>query len=333
MQAISDISFAVEPGETTAIIGPSGCGKSTTLKAVAGLNTVSSGRIVLGDTDITTLPTSKRHIGMVPQSYAVFPHMSVYSNVAYGLKVRGTKPAELSAKVDAVLALTQLTEFADRKPGQLSGGQRQRVALGRALAIDPKVLLLDEPLAALDPQLRGALRRQLGDMLRDAGCSTLVVTHDQHEALALANHIVVLKDGRLVQHGTPDELWNRPVNAFVADFLANSVLLDARVEGESVSLFDGAWRLPLTALARVDDARAPQLLLRPSSLRVAASDDPAAVMATVSSVEYSGGKILAMLDVHDVTVPLQTTELLSKGDQIAVTVISGQATLIGGNRA
>lgn len=330
--AVEDISLGVEPGHTTAVIGPSGCGKSTTLKAVAGLSTVTRGSILLGGRDITEMAPSKRNIGMVPQSYACFPHMTVASNIAYGLKARRVDAAGQKKTVDHILELTQLTQFADRKPDQLSGGQRQRVALGRALAIEPSVLLLDEPLAALDPQLRGDLRRQLAAMLADAGCGTLIVTHDQHEALSLADRIAILQDGRMVQYGTPEELWSRPANAFVADFLTNSTLLDAKTALGHAYLLGDHWRIPLENLEQVQDLerKGTQVLIRPTSLAVTQDRRADSVEVVVDSVEYAGGRLQAVVVAPtDVKMLLTTdTEILAPGQQINVVVRPG-VTIIG----
>lgn len=330
--AVENISLGVEPGRTTAVIGPSGCGKSTTLKAVAGLNTVTRGSIILGERDITETAPSKRNIGMVPQSYAVFPHMTVSSNIAYGLKARRINPAKQKSTVGRILELTQLTKFADRKPDKLSGGQRQRVALGRALAIEPSVLLLDEPLAALDPQLRGELRRQLAAMLADAGCGTLIVTHDQHEALALADRIAILKDGRMVQYGTPEELWSRPADAFVADFLTNSTLLDAKIANGSAYLLGNHWRIPLTELEQVQDLHRSitQVLIRPTSLQIVPQRGNDTVEVVVESVEYAGGRLQAVVTAPTgIRMTLTTdTEVIAPGQRIHVGVLPG-VTIIG----
>ncbi|AKK11222.1 ABC transporter ATP-binding protein [Corynebacterium uterequi] len=327
--AVSNISMAVAPGETTAVIGPSGCGKSTTLKAVAGLNHVAEGQITLAGRDITYESPAKRNIGLVPQSYACFPHMTVASNIGYGLRARKVPADQIEAKVKSVLELTQLTAFAERKPGQLSGGQRQRVALGRALAIEPDILLLDEPLAALDPQLRGDLRRELATMLAQAGCGTLIVTHDQHEALSLATHIAILRDGAMVQYGTPDDLWNRPINTFVADFLANATLLDAVVEGDTVSILGGTWTAPVSTFERINDDRDPQLLVRATSLELVPMGTAHAIEGTVKSVEYAGGRFLAVVRTPHEDFQVNSEDPIEEGDVVSLGFRLGKAALIG----
>lgn len=328
--AVAEINFGVNSGETTAVIGPSGCGKSTTLKAVAGLNEVSEGTIILNGRDITHEVPPKRNIGLVPQSYAVFPHMSVRKNIGYGLRARGVDQAEIDKQVDRMLDLTQLTQFADRAPGSLSGGQRQRVALARALAISPEVLLLDEPLAALDPQLRGDLRRHLGRMIAEAGCGTLIVTHDQHEALALADNIAILREGRVVQLGTPQELWDRPVNAFVADFLTNSVLLDAEVSGDEVYVLNRAWKMNLSDLKKVLDSRSPQVLIRPTALQVVPPATTGSVEASVNSVEYAGGRLQAVVEVAGQSMLINTTEMVEVDQKVSIAPLPGEVSIIGG---
>ncbi|XKK36830.1 ABC transporter ATP-binding protein [Nocardiopsis sp. ARC36] len=209
-EAVRGVSVQVRPDETVAVVGPSGCGKSSTLRAVAGLTPVAGGAIGLGGRDITHLDPARRGVGLVPQDYAVFPHMSVAGNIAYGLRARRLPADRRRRRVAEMLELTRLTELAGRRPGQLSGGQRQRVALARALAVEPDVLLLDEPLAALDPQLRGGLRRELSAMLSSSGCATLIVTHDQREALSLGTRIALMREGTLVQFGTPENSGRTP---------------------------------------------------------------------------------------------------------------------------
>ena len=329
--AVEDISLKVEPGETTAVIGPSGCGKSTTLKAVAGLNHVSKGSVIINGKDITELTTAQRNIGLVPQSYACFPHMTVRGNISYGLKVRGVDARKRDQIVERVLGLTQLTEYADRKPAQLSGGQQQRVALGRAIAIDPSVLLLDEPLAALDPQLRNDLRRQLANIVADVGCGTLIVTHDQHEALALADKIAILRSGKLVQYGTPDELWMRPIDDFVANFLTNSTLLDCEVGDGFAYALNRTWQVPLSDLViRSDDRPKPQMLIRPNTLQLADRADEDAFDAVVESVEYMGGRFQAVVKTVDgIALLVATDERLSNEDTVRLTVRPGEAALLG----
>lgn len=328
--AVTDISLGVAPGEVTAVIGPSGCGKSTTLKAIAGLNTVYAGRIVLNGEDITDLSPAKRNIGLVPQSYAVFPHMSVARNVAYGLQARKWDKNKIDQQVSRVLELVQLTNLAERMPDQLSGGQRQRVALGRAIAIDPHILLLDEPLAALDPQLRADLRRQLANIITAAGCGTLIVTHDQHEAMALADRVAILRDGVVVQYGSPEELYERPIDTFVADFLTNSVLLDVRVEGDTVELLDGAWKIPISQLEPVADPRDPQVLLRKDSLKLAGAGE--GMPGVFESVEYAGGKLLTLVNINGIRIQMETSQVVEQGQQGHFTIEPGKAKLIGGMR-
>lgn len=329
--AVEDISLQVEPGQTTAVIGPSGCGKSTTLKAVAGLNHVTRGSIIINGKDVTELSASQRNIGLVPQSYACFPHMTVRGNIAYGLKVRGVDATKRDATVDRVLELTQLSEYADRKPAQLSGGQRQRVALGRAIAIDPSVLLLDEPLAALDPQLRNDLRRQLAKIVGDVGCGTLIVTHDQHEALALADKIAILRAGKLIQYGTPDELWLRPVDDFVANFLTNSTLLEVTVGDGRVLALDGTWELSTADLTvRKDDRSGTQLLIRPDTLEVVGQPGPNTFPAVVETVEYVGGRFEAVVRTQNGLALLLTTDRrLQVDDHVDLTACPGKAALLG----
>src|ERR1700712_1768509 len=217
--ALDDVSVEVADGSLTALLGPSGSGKSTLLRIIAGLETPDSGHVLIGDRDVTNVVPQKRGIGFVFQHYAAFKHMTVARNVAFGLEIRKRPKAEIKERVQELLALVQLSGFADRYPAQLSGGQRQRMALARALAIQPSVLLLDEPFGALDATVRKELRIWLGRLHAEVPVTTVFVTHDQEEALEVADQIVVINAGRVEQEGTPDELYDHPAGEFVMGFL------------------------------------------------------------------------------------------------------------------
>jgi len=230
-RALEPLSLDIAAGETVVLLGPSGCGKTTTLRIIAGLESPDAGgRVLFDDDDVTPLPIEKRGVGMVFQSYALFPNMTVAQNVGYGLRVRGVASAEREKRVAEMLELVDLSAFGAREVDQLSGGQRQRVALARALAIRPRVLLLDEPLTALDAKLREQLRVEIDRLLRSLGITAVYVTHDQAEAMALGDRIVVMEKGRIAQAGTPQEIYHRPATAFVADFIGTM----NRVSGEVV---------------------------------------------------------------------------------------------------
>ncbi|WP_229723571.1 ABC transporter ATP-binding protein [Deinococcus aerolatus] len=242
VQAARDVSLTVGAGETLALLGPSGCGKSTVLRMVAGLERPDAGRVEVGGRDVTGLPPEARHIGLVFQDYALFPHLSVLNNVAYGPRMRGAARAEAHRRAQEALALVNLTELAARTPGQLSGGQAQRVALARALATNSPLLLLDEPLSNLDERLRAELRNDLRDLFRRVGAGVLLVTHDQREALALAGQVAVMRAGQLVQTGAAREVFDRPATAWVAAFLGWANVL-VRGSGQALLVPEDAVRL------------------------------------------------------------------------------------------
>ena len=221
VDALSDITIDIQPGEIFALLGPSGCGKSTLLRIISGFESPTAGELLLDGKDMTHLPPNKRPINMVFQSYAVFPHMSVEKNVAYGLKMEKVPAEDITRRVKAALEQVHLQAFASRMPDQLSGGQRQRVALARALVKQPRVLLLDEPLSALDAKLRDAMRLELVKLQETVGITFIIVTHDQSEAMAMADRIAVLESGKLRQVATPEMLYANPVDGFVADFIGN----------------------------------------------------------------------------------------------------------------
>ena len=231
--ALDNISLEIPAGHLFFLLGPSGCGKSTLLRLIAGLHEPSGGKILFGDRDVTRLGTEKRNAVMCFQSYALWPHMTVRENVRFGLNVKGTGKAEQDKRIDEVLELVRMTTYADRKPNQLSGGQQQRVALARAIAVEPAVLLLDEPLSNLDAKLRNEMRSEIRRICKTSGLTTIYVTHDQKEALSVADQIAVLKDGHLMQIGSPGELYHRPNSAFVADFVGQTNLLPGTISQTS----------------------------------------------------------------------------------------------------
>ena len=278
--AVNDVSLEIGQGEFVTLLGPSGSGKTTILMAIAGFVAPSEGAVLLDGRDITPLPPEKRNFGMVFQGYALFPHMTVAENVAFPLRVRGMSKADRDAKVRAALDLVQLAQFAGRLPKQLSGGQQQRVALARALVFDPSLLLLDEPLSALDKKLRAELQEELKALHRRVGRTFINVTHDQEEALSMSDRIAILNHGRLVQAGAPGELYERPRTRFVADFLGKSNFLEGTVRQPSPGGFmleAGASRL---AVAHGQGAALPPgtrslLSLRPEKIALLAEGETA----------------------------------------------------------
>lgn len=243
--AVDRLNLTMRQGELVALLGPSGCGKSTTMRAIAGLLPPQSGRIALDGRDITRVAPNRRGIGLVFQSYALFPHLSVFENVAFGLRLRGEPASEITRRVEAALASVGLTDFAGRQPKALSGGQQQRVALARSIVVEPKLLLLDEPLSNLDARLRLEMRSELARLQRDLGITMIYVTHDQAEALALADRIVVMRSGQIEQVASPEEIYERPASAFVAQFVGFE---------NAFTVEDGALRGTAGALAWSSDA-------------------------------------------------------------------------------
>ena len=243
--ALEPLDLEIHPGETLVLLGPSGCGKTTTLRLIAGLEFPDAGgRVMFGDEDVTDLPIEKRGVGMVFQNYALFPNMTVGENIAYGLKIRKMAPAQRLAKIDTLLEMVHLQGLGHRRIDQLSGGQKQRVALARALAVEPRVLLLDEPLTALDAKLRETLRADLNQLLRKLGITAIYVTHDQGEALALGDRVVVMERGKIAQIGSPQEIYYNPANAFVADFIGTMNRVTGIAHGAQMQFPAGT--LPLT---------------------------------------------------------------------------------------
>jgi len=294
LPVLKEASFAVDPGEIICLLGPSGCGKTTLLRAVAGLAEIDSGDIFLGDRRITDVPPHRRNTAMVFQNYALWPHMTVLENVAFGLEIRGLGRSERRRRAGAALETVQMAHLAERKPNQLSGGQQQRVALARALGVEPECLLLDEPLSNLDAKLRLEMRTEIRRVHRETGLTILYVTHDQKEALSLADRVALMRDGRVEQVGPPREMYRRPASRFAAEFLGETNVLPGRVAGAA----GGAAEIvcPFASL-KVRDAggvgadQACEVLVRPEAVAVAPSNvirPTNAMAATVTEGTFLG---------------------------------------------
>jgi spermidine/putrescine transport system ATP-binding protein len=354
--AVDDLSLEIERGEFFSMLGPSGCGKTTTLRMIGGFEEASEGTIYLGDADVTGLPPFKRDVNTVFQNYALFPHLTVFENVAFGLRRRKVAGEDIATQVGAMLELVELPGYDDRKPSQLSGGQQQRVALARALINHPRVLLLDEPLGALDLKLRKQMQLELKRIQTEVGITFIYVTHDQEEAMTMSDRIAVMRAGRIEQLGNPEELYERPRTAFVAGFLGVSNLLEGEVIGRDGSLItlrlgDGTLlRAPADGVA---GSGAVRVGVRPEKLRVDASaeggstDGLNALSGTVLDASYIGVStqyLVKTADGHRLTIYAQNLdtagagELLADGQRVQLTwkpqhtfVISGPAEHVVGD--
>ncbi|MGH2455421.1 MAG: ABC transporter ATP-binding protein [Candidatus Limnocylindria bacterium] len=314
--AVDDLSLDIERGAFFSLLGPSGCGKTTTLRMIGGFEEASAGTIYLGETDVTGLPPFRRDVNTVFQSYALFPHLSVFENVAFGLRRKRVAVGEIGRRVAAMLELVELPGYERRKPSQLSGGQQQRVALARALINEPRVLLLDEPLGALDLKLRKQMQIELKRIQTEVGITFIYVTHDQEEAMTMSDRIAVMRHGQIEQLGAPEELYERPRTAFVAGFLGVSNLLDGSVVGRdgafaAVRLGDGTVLQAPSEL--VDGRDAVRVGVRPEKLRVAVEEaDAGAVGSTLNRL---GGTIL---DASYIGVSTQYLVETSDGHRLTV---------------
>ncbi len=287
--AVDDITLDVPEGQLVALLGPSGCGKTTTLRMIGGFVEADAGNILIGGRDVTRLPPAKRNIGFGFQSYALFPHMSIAQNVAFGLEMRRLPRAEIASRVARALDRVRLSAMADRLPKQLSGGQQQRVSLARALVIEPSVLLLDEPLSNLDAQLRGEMKLEIRQIQKAMGITTIFVTHDQDEALSIADRIVVMRAGRIEQDGSPEAVFGAPRSRFVAEFMGVTNLLPGTVEGPGTfRLADGnAIRVPAAVAGR----GATVLAIRPERVWITpsgADTEPDTLDAEIEAATYRG---------------------------------------------
>jgi putative spermidine/putrescine transport system ATP-binding protein len=320
--ALDNLDLTVQPGELIALLGPSGCGKTTTLRLLAGLEDADTGRINVAGRDITRLPASKRDMGMVFQAYSLFPHMTVKENVAFGLRLRKISSAERDKRALEMLELVELATQADRYPHQISGGQQQRVALARALAIEPQVLLLDEPLSALDAKVRAQLRDQIRRIQLDVGITTLFVTHDQEEALAIADRVGVMRAGRLEQLAPPTQVYARPATSFVAEFVGLSNRLAGTVMGSVVTV--RGHDLPLVDTST--PAGPVTAIVRPEAVTLASDESGEAgpMTGTVIASTFLGATSRVTVDLGDTTImaqlPTSEATTLSAGSRVTLTI-------------
>jgi putative spermidine/putrescine transport system ATP-binding protein len=327
-RALEPASLDIERGETLVLLGPSGCGKTTMLRIIAGLDTPDpGGRVLFDGADMTKVAIERRNVGMVFQSYALFPNMSVADNIGYGLKIRGVPADERAARVAELVALTNITGLEDRRIDQLSGGQRQRVALARAVAIRPGILLLDEPLTALDAALRDRLRGELNRLLRSLGITTIYVTHDQAEAMELGDRIVVMRKGVIAQIGTPRDIYFAPQSRFVAEFVGAANILEAAVA-------DGHLLLPGGRLALATTAELPAAvaMVRPEAIRIVA-DGAASLRGVIDSVSFIGDRqriVVSGASDKLITVDAPNTTTVAIGDHVGLAIAPEAVRLLPG---
>jgi putative spermidine/putrescine transport system ATP-binding protein len=320
--ALDGLDLTIGPGELIALLGPSGCGKTTTLRLLAGLEDADAGQITVAGRDMTHLPANKRDMGMVFQAYSLFPHMTVQQNVAFGLRLRREHGAKRDQRAIEMLELVGLSTQADRYPHQISGGQQQRVALARALAIEPQVLLLDEPLSALDAKVRAQLRDQIRRIQLEVGITTLFVTHDQEEALAIADRVGVMREGRIEQLAPPTEVYSRPATPFVAEFVGLSNRLAGTVSGSTVTV--RGRDLPL--VDHSIPAGPVTALVRPEAVTLASdsSGESGPLVGTVIASTFLGATSRVTVDLGDTTIlaQLSTSDAtaLPAGSRVALTI-------------
>ena len=337
---LSGVSLDVRRGEFVTLLGASGCGKTTTLRIVSGLETPDEGEVILEGRDVTALAPEDRPVNTVFQSYALFPHMNVEKNVAYGLKVRGENKKTIAARVKEMLELVQMSDYAKRMPAQLSGGQRQRIAIARALAPQPRLLLLDEPLGALDLQLRRQMQIELKRLQKKLGITFIYITHDQEEAINMSDRIAVMRGGKFEQLGTPEEIYDRPATRYVAQFIGRSTILDGVVEsvGSETALIkneNGSFSVS-TKYADLKAGQKAEVCVRTERMRASTSPvDGFALPASVREVRYAGGSVEIFAAMKDGTEAVATSDLPlcdapKAGETVYLNWAIGQAAVIGG---
>ncbi len=326
---IQGLSAEIQPGEFFTLLGPSGCGKTTLLRMIIGFNSIEGGEIRVDGKVINQIPTNRRNMGMVFQNYAVFPHMSVRDNVAYGLKTRHVPKAERYKRADEILKLVKIDDYADRMPTQLSGGQQQRVALARAIVIQPEVLLMDEPLSNLDAKLRVEMRNVIKRIQRQVGITTVYVTHDQEEALAISDRIAVMHGGVIQQIGTPKHIYQRPANEFVSSFIGLSNFVDAENENGTLD-FGCGYRVPMSTL-RADAGRKVCVAVRPEEFLIRSAEEPG-IPATVRSSVFLGMTQHYFLTLGEekeieVVVPSDRSDLIPDGEKVSLQIVADKVNV------
>ncbi|RJL22647.1 ABC transporter ATP-binding protein [Paracoccus siganidrum] len=327
---IPDLNLRIEDEEFIVLVGPSGCGKSTLLRVLAGLEAIDGGELLIGDTRVNDVPAARRDIAMVFQDYALYPHMTVRQNMSFALEMRGMTPAETAPRVEDAARLLDIHPYLDRRPKALSGGQRQRVAMGRAIVRDPKVFLFDEPLSNLDAKLRGQVRAEIKTLSRKLKTTMVFVTHDQVEAMTMADRIVVMKSGQIQQVGTPEEVYDNPVNVFVASFIGAPSMnfLPARIEGDRLALADGGETLPLALMAEAAPAAGEVLLgIRPEHFQIVPEGQ--GLSAVIDLVEPLGSDTLIHCALAGQRVIARVSPDIRPvaGQRISLTSIAGKAHL------
>ena len=329
---IPDLSLDVADHEFDVFVGPSGCGKSTLLRIIAGLEPISSGDVFIGETRVNDVPAARRNIAMVFQDYALYPHMSVFDNMAFALELRNVPRKEIEARVRRAAAMLHIEPYLDRKPKALSGGQRQRVAMGRAIVRDPQVFLFDEPLSNLDAKLRGQVRAEIKALSQDLKTTMIIVTHDQIEAMTMADRIVVLQGGVVQQYGTPDEVYGRPANQFVAGFIGAPTMnfFDVQRSGDKITLAGSETPLPLddSGVARISGQGRTVLGVRPEHFAIA-PDAGTGMPIIVSLVEPLGSDTLIHFDVagKPAIARVDPDLRLTRGDRLSLRPIPSKIHL------
>lgn len=338
---VKDVSFSVSSGEIVSLLGPSGCGKTTTLRLIAGFEQPSSGAISIGGKSAVGLKPYQRNVGLVFQHFALFPHMTVRDNIAYGLKYRGVPTEERGARIREALRLVQLEGYEDRKPAQLSGGQQQRVAVARAIVTRPSIMLLDEPLSALDAKLRQSLQVELREILKAVNCSTIIVTHDQEEAMSLGDRLIVMNKGQIEQDGTPEHVYRHPATEFVAEFIGRSSWLEGEVvgrqdAGRAVVRISSGENIEVVSPKQVGTP--VKICIRPEHVSILKSAPEGAhgknaLRATVTNTLYLGSSTQFTLALSDKTTMLvdvanATVSSLQKGDAVVVMFDPANASVL-----
>lgn len=320
--AINDLSIDIKAGELVTLLGPSGCGKTTTLRMIAGLEEATSGRIIIGGKDVTDLSATYRSVAMVFQSYALFPHMNVIENVSYGLTVSSVPKHLVKEKAKEGLAMVGLAGYEDRLPSELSGGQQQRVAVARAVVLEPEVLLFDEPLSNLDAKLRRHVREEIRQIQQKLGLTSVYVTHDQEEAMAVSDRIIVMKDGVIAQAGTPSELYDLPNSEFIADFIGNANILPCellKVEGDQATV--KLYNIVLESKCASDIKSPIKLVVHPQNIKLSKEPDTNALKGTIKQATYLGNHIEYDVEIEGLTlfvVDNQMDSFLQQGDSVFV---------------